>query len=150
MACQVVKDAKEAVQGIKDGMTLLVGGFGLCGIPENSIAALVELGAKNLTFVSNNCGVDDFGLGLLLQRRLIKKMVSSYVGENKTFEIAALWIRRAHLVRSFDQLAEFFGGVDDQVLLEPARDHAALRQRLTKLGRNGQAAFVINQVLVFA
>lgn len=67
-------------------MTLLVGGFGLCGIPENCIAALRELGAKNLTCVSNNAGVDDFGLGLLLQTRQIKKMVSSYVGENKLFE----------------------------------------------------------------
>lgn len=86
MACTVVKDAKSAVAGISDGMTLLVGGFGLCGIPENCIAALVELGPKNLTIVSNNCGVDDFGLGLMLQRKQIKKMVSSYVGENKTFE----------------------------------------------------------------
>lgn len=90
MICQVVRDAKEAVADVKDGATLLVGGFGLCGIPENSIAALVEKGVKDLTCVSNNCGVDDFGLGLLLQRKQIKKMVSSYVGENKTFEAQLL------------------------------------------------------------
>lgn len=86
MACQVVKDAKQAVADIPDGSTLLVGGFGLCGIPENCIAALVEKGVKDLRIVSNNCGVDDFGLGLLLQRKQIRKMTSSYVGENKTFE----------------------------------------------------------------
>jgi 3-oxoacid CoA-transferase subunit A len=86
MASKVYKDAKSALEGVKDGMTILVGGFGLCGIPENLIAALRDTGAKNLTCVSNNAGVDDFGLGLLLQTRQIKKMVSSYVGENKTFE----------------------------------------------------------------
>lgn len=75
-----------ALEGVKDGMTLVVGGFGLCGIPENSIAALNEMNVKNLTCVSNNAGVDDFGLGLLLQKRQIKKMVSSYVGENALFE----------------------------------------------------------------
>lgn len=83
---KVFKNAMEATDGVKDGMTLLVGGFGLCGIPENSIIALKERGVKNLTCVSNNAGVDDFGLGLLLQTRQIKKMVSSYVGENATFE----------------------------------------------------------------
>ena len=83
---KVVKNAKEAIEGIQDGMTLMVGGFGLCGIPENSISALVELGAKNLTCISNNAGVDDFGLGLLLQKKQIKKMISSYVGENEEFE----------------------------------------------------------------
>lgn len=83
---KVYKDAKSALEGVKDGMTILVGGFGLCGIPENLITALRDTGAKNLTCVSNNAGVDDFGLGLLLQTRQIKKMVSSYVGENKTFE----------------------------------------------------------------
>lgn len=83
---KVFKNAMEATEGVKDGMTLLVGGFGLCGIPENSIVALKERGVKNLTCVSNNAGVDDFGLGLLLQTRQIKKMVSSYVGENATFE----------------------------------------------------------------
>ena len=82
---KVVKNATEALQGIKDDMTVLVGGFGLCGIPENSIAALRDSGAKNLTCVSNNAGVDDFGLGLLLQTRQIRKMVSSYVGENALF-----------------------------------------------------------------
>lgn len=83
---KVVKDAHEACQGIQDGMTLLVGGFGLCGIPENSIAELVKKGVKNLTCVSNNAGVDDFGLGLLLQGKQVKKMISSYVGENAEFE----------------------------------------------------------------
>jgi 3-oxoacid CoA-transferase subunit A len=86
MSKKVYKDAMSALEGVKDGMTLVVGGFGLCGIPENSIAALVERGVKNLTCVSNNAGVDDFGLGLLLQKRQIKKMVSSYVGENALFE----------------------------------------------------------------
>lgn len=83
-----VSTAAEALEkaGIRDGMTLLVGGFGLCGIPENLILALRETGAKDLTVVSNNAGVDDFGLGLLLQTRQIRKMVSSYVGENKLFE----------------------------------------------------------------
>ncbi|WP_426355046.1 CoA transferase subunit A [Exiguobacterium sp. R-39] len=76
----------EAIADIFDGATLVVGGFGLCGIPEKSIAALQEKGVKDLTVVSNNCGIDDFGLGILLQSRQIKKMVSSYVGENKTFE----------------------------------------------------------------
>jgi 3-oxoacid CoA-transferase subunit A len=83
---KVYKNAEEAVADIKDGMTLMIGGFGLCGIPENSIAALVKLGAKNLTCISNNAGVDDFGLGLLLQTKQIKKMISSYVGENAEFE----------------------------------------------------------------
>src|SRR5690606_1305009 len=72
--------------GIKDGMTLMLGGFGLCGIPENSIAELVRLGVKDLTCISNNAGVDDFGLGLLLQNKQIRKMISSYVGENDEFE----------------------------------------------------------------
>lgn len=83
---KVVASAAEAVQDISDGALVVAGGFGLCGIPELSIAALVERGVKNLTFVSNNCGVDDFGLGLLLQKKQIRKMVSSYVGENKEFE----------------------------------------------------------------
>ena len=81
------KTAAEALQGVLfDGMTLMVGGFGLCGIPENLILALRDSGVKNLTVISNNAGVDDFGLGLLLQTRQIKKMISSYVGENKNFE----------------------------------------------------------------
>ncbi|HRU61568.1 MAG TPA: 3-oxoacid CoA-transferase subunit A, partial [Bacteroidia bacterium] len=83
---KVVKDADAAIEGIQDGMTLLVGGFGLCGIPENCIAALVRKGVKGLTCISNNAGVDDFGLGLLLQHRQIRKMISSYVGENAEFE----------------------------------------------------------------
>lgn len=77
---------EEAVADIKDGDMLAVGGFGLCGIPEKSIAALVQKGTKDLTVVSNNCGVDDWGLGLLLANKQIKKMVASYVGENKIFE----------------------------------------------------------------
>ncbi|MEN9995092.1 MAG: hypothetical protein RL762_1749 [Bacteroidota bacterium] len=83
---KVVKDPAQALEGIKDGMTLMVGGFGLCGIPENSIAQLVKMGVKNLTCISNNAGVDDFGLGLLLQAKQVKKMISSYVGENDEFE----------------------------------------------------------------
>ena len=83
---KVVNDAKQAIEGIQSGMTLMVGGFGLCGIPENCISALVDLGANNLTCISNNAGVDDFGLGLLLQQKQIKKMISSYVGENDEFE----------------------------------------------------------------
>ncbi len=86
MINKVVKNADEAIEGIGDGMTLMLGGFGLCGIPENSIAALVRKGVKGLTCISNNAGVDDFGLGLLLQKRQIKKMISSYVGENAEFE----------------------------------------------------------------
>jgi len=76
----------EAVKDIHDGATLMVGGFGLCGIPENLILALVEKGFRNLTVISNNCGIDDWGLGLLLKNKQIKKMVGSYVGENKEFE----------------------------------------------------------------
>jgi 3-oxoacid CoA-transferase subunit A len=84
---KVYPDAKAALDGVLfDGMTVMSGGFGLCGIPEKLIAALVESGVKGLTVISNNAGVDDFGLGLLLQTRQIKKMVSSYVGENETFE----------------------------------------------------------------
>ncbi|MFN5182025.1 MAG: CoA transferase subunit A [Bacteroidota bacterium] len=86
MIKRVVSGADEAINDIKDGMTLMVGGFGLCGIPENCINALVRKGVKNLTCISNNAGVDDFGLGLLLQTRQIKKMISSYVGENAEFE----------------------------------------------------------------
>ncbi len=83
---KVVKDAYEAIQGISDGMTLMFGGFGLCGIPENCISALVEAEIKDLTCISNNAGVDNFGLGLLLKKHQIKKMISSYVGENDEFE----------------------------------------------------------------
>jgi 3-oxoacid CoA-transferase subunit A len=80
-------NAKSALEGLVfDGMTVMAGGFGLCGIPENLIVALRDSGVKNLTIISNNCGVDDFGLGLLLKTRQIRKMVSSYVGENKEFE----------------------------------------------------------------
>jgi 3-oxoacid CoA-transferase subunit A len=83
---KVVANAKAAIADVKDGSTIMLGGFGLNGIPENCIAALVESGVKNLTCISNNAGVDDFGLGLLLQTRQIKKMMSSYVGENAEFE----------------------------------------------------------------
>lgn len=83
---KVFKNAEEALHGVKDGMTMLFGGFGLCGIPENSIMALKNSGVKNLTCVSNNAGVDEWGLGLLLQTRQVKKMISSYVGENHLFE----------------------------------------------------------------
>ena len=83
---KVVASAAQAVADIGDGATVLAGGFGLCGIPELAIAALREKGVKDLTFVSNNCGVDEFGLGILLQNKQVKRMVSSYVGENKEFE----------------------------------------------------------------
>jgi 3-oxoacid CoA-transferase subunit A len=83
---KVVKDANEACQGIQSGMTLMLGGFGLCGIPENCITELVNMQVNNLTCISNNAGVDDFGLGLLLQGKQVKKMISSYVGENEEFE----------------------------------------------------------------
>lgn len=86
MIKRTVKNVKEALQGVEDGMTIMLGGFGLCGIPENTIAELVKMGVTNLTCISNNAGVDDFGLGLLLQKKQIKKMVSSYVGENAEFE----------------------------------------------------------------
>ena len=83
---KVYPNAEEAINGIKDDMTLMLGGFGLCGIPENCITALVATGVTGLTCISNNAGVDDFGLGLLLQKKQIKKMISSYVGENDEFE----------------------------------------------------------------
>jgi 3-oxoacid CoA-transferase subunit A len=83
---KVFPNARDAIKDIRDGSTIMLGGFGLCGIPENSISALVERGVKNLTCISNNAGVDGFGLGLLLTTRQIKKMISSYVGENAEFE----------------------------------------------------------------
>ena len=83
---KVVGNVAIALNGIEDNMTLMLGGFGLCGIPENSISQLVKMGVKSLTCISNNAGVDDFGLGLLLQTKQIKKMISSYVGENDEFE----------------------------------------------------------------
>ncbi len=86
MINKVISGAQEAVADIPDGATLMLGGFGLCGIPENSIAALLEKGVKNLTCISNNAGVDDFGIGLMLKTKQVKKMISSYVGENKEFE----------------------------------------------------------------
>jgi 3-oxoacid CoA-transferase A subunit len=90
MSRKIVTDARQAVADIADGAVLAIGGFGLCGIPENCIAALVEKGVKDLTCISNNAGVDDFGIGLMLQKRQVKKMISSYVGENKLFESLVL------------------------------------------------------------
>ncbi|MCJ8166426.1 CoA transferase subunit A [Pontibacter sp. E15-1] len=86
MINKTVENASAALRGIQDGMTLMLGGFGLCGIPENAIRELLRLGVKDLTCISNNAGVDDFGIGLLLQKRQVKKMISSYVGENAEFE----------------------------------------------------------------
>ncbi|MFD2247698.1 CoA transferase subunit A [Pontibacter ruber] len=86
MINKTVKNAEEALRDIQDGATLMLGGFGLCGIPENSILELLRKGTKELTCISNNAGVDDFGIGLLLQKRQVKKMISSYVGENAEFE----------------------------------------------------------------
>ena len=86
MINKTVKNVEEACHDIQDGATIMLGGFGLCGIPENSIAELVKKNVKNLTCISNNAGVDDFGLGLLLHQKQIKKMISSYVGENSEFE----------------------------------------------------------------
>jgi 3-oxoacid CoA-transferase subunit A len=83
---KIVANADIAIQDIQDGMTIMLGGFGLCGIPENCITALVKKGVKNLTCISNNAGVDDFGIGLMLQQKQVKKMISSYVGENAEFE----------------------------------------------------------------
>lgn len=83
---KVYKNADAAIEGIMDGHIIMLGGFGLCGIPENCIAALVKKGIKNLTCISNNAGVDDFGIGLLLKQKQVKKMISSYVGENAEFE----------------------------------------------------------------
>ncbi len=83
---KVVNSADEAIHDIRDGDVIMLGGFGLCGIPENCIAALVKKGVKNLTCISNNAGVDDFGIGLMLQQKQVKKMISSYVGENAEFE----------------------------------------------------------------
>ncbi|OMQ12443.1 CoA transferase subunit A [[Flexibacter] sp. ATCC 35103] len=86
MITKKVNNVQEAIKGIEGGMTIMFGGFGLCGIPENTIAALVNTPISDLTCISNNAGVDDFGLGLLLQKKQIKKMISSYVGENAEFE----------------------------------------------------------------
>ncbi len=86
MIYKKVNNAEDAIMDIQDGATLMLGGFGLCGIPENCILALVEKGVKNLTCISNNAGVDDFGIGLMLHHKQVKKMISSYVGENAEFE----------------------------------------------------------------
>lgn len=83
---KIVKNAEEAIKGLESGMTLMLGGFGLCGIPENTIKALAKSKIKSLTCISNNAGIDNFGLGVLLRDKQIKKMISSYVGENKEFE----------------------------------------------------------------
>jgi len=86
MICKQVNNVSDALKGLSDGMTVMIGGFGLCGIPENSISELIRMDVKELTCISNNAGVDNFGLGLLLQGKQIKKMISSYVGENDEFE----------------------------------------------------------------
>ena len=86
MITKTVPNVEAACEGVEDNMTLMLGGFGLCGIPENAISQLVKLNVKDVTCISNNAGVDDFGLGLLLQKKQIKKMISSYVGENAEFE----------------------------------------------------------------
>ncbi len=86
MIRKVVHNVNKALEGVEDGMTFMLGGFGLCGIPENAIAELVQMKVKDITCISNNAGVDDFGLGLLLQHKQVKKMISSYVGENDEFE----------------------------------------------------------------
>jgi 3-oxoacid CoA-transferase subunit A len=86
MINKVVTDADEAIRDISNGMTVMLGGFGLCGIPENCINALVRKGTSDLTCISNNAGVDDFGIGLMLQQKQVRKMISSYVGENAEFE----------------------------------------------------------------
>ena len=86
MINKVVLNADEAVKDIPEGATLMLGGFGLCGIPENAISALLRTGVGHLTCISNNAGVDDFGIGLMLKTKQVKKMISSYVGENKEFE----------------------------------------------------------------
>jgi 3-oxoacid CoA-transferase subunit A len=86
MLNKVVANAQEAIKDIKDGAVIMLGGFGLCGIPENCISALVQQGTKDLTCISNNAGVDDFGIGLMLKTKQVKKMISSYVGENAEFE----------------------------------------------------------------
>ena len=87
MVNKIYKNAEDALKGLlRDDLTIMAGGFGLCGIPEHCIKAIHDSGVKGLTIISNNCGVDDFGLGIMLQTRQIKKMISSYVGENKTFE----------------------------------------------------------------
>lgn len=86
MINKTVSNADEAIRDLTDGMTLMVGGFGLCGLPENLIAALIRKGVKDLTCISNNAGVDGFGIGLLLKRRQVRKMIASYVGENAEFE----------------------------------------------------------------
>lgn len=83
---KTVANARSAIAGVKDGMTFMLGGFGLCGIPENSISALLDAGVKDLTCISNNAGVDDFGIGLMLHKRQVRRMISSYVGENAEFE----------------------------------------------------------------
>jgi 3-oxoacid CoA-transferase subunit A len=83
---KVLRDAREAIADIKDGASIMMGGFGLCGIPENLTAALRDKGVKDLTIMSNNAGIDDFGIGVLLQTRQVRKMISTYVGENKLFE----------------------------------------------------------------
>ena len=112
---KVFDSIQDAIRDIHDGATLVVGGFGLCGIPENLIIALRDQGSKDLTVVSNNCGVDGWGLGLLLENKQIKKMVASYVGENKTFEAQYLsgeieveLVHKEHLLKESVQVVPVF------------------------------------------
>ena len=136
MINKVVADAQAALHGITDGMTLMLGGFGLCGIPENSIQELLRLGVKELTCISNNAGVDDFGIGLLLQTKQVRKMISSYVGENAEFE-RQLLIGRAggradsagHLGRAHSGGRGWYSG-----LLYPGRLRHRSRRRQGKPG----------------
>jgi 3-oxoacid CoA-transferase subunit A len=109
---KIYNNAAQALDGaLFDGMTIMAGGFGLCGIPEHCILALRDSGVKNLTVISNNCGVDDFGLGLMLKTRQIKKMISSYVGENKTFGIPAFFTKTGvgTIVAEGKETREFHG-----------------------------------------
>ncbi len=128
MECKTIH---EALAGIRDGATLMVGGFGLVGIPENLIIGLRDLGTKDLTVISNNCGVDDWGLGLLLQNRQIKKMIASYVGENKEFERQYLSGELEVELVPQGTLAERCraGGAGHSGLLHPGRRGHAHRRR---------------------
>ena len=124
MPGKVITNIESAFEHLEDGMTILAGGFGLCGIPEHSIAAIQARGYKETTVVSNNCGVDDFGLGVLLQDKQVDKMISSYVGENKLFE------------------QQFISGELD-VELTPSRD---ISRKIT-CRRGGIPAFYMPQVV---
>ena len=146
---KVLESAAKAVADIQDGMTVLAGGFGLCGIPELSIAALVEKGVKDLTVVSNNCGVDDFGLGLLLRNKQIKKMVSSYVGENKEFERQVLTGELQVELTPQGTLAEKLraGGAGIPAFFTPAGFGTVVAEG-KETRRFGDKAYVLEQAIV--